>query len=86
LRKSNFVIITTLTSYFIGLSERITQDGEIASVDFDLLEEKLNSGIEIDAVDKFGQSCMHEVARVWHVDVARFMLSKGERASVRVYF
>lgn len=73
--------------YFIDLSAANNNDNNNSSredseksrsVDYTLLKSKLDEGCDINAVDKFGQSILHEVARIWHIDVARFCLAEGE--------
>ena len=34
-------------------------------------------GADINYSDRHGQTCMHEIARGWHTDVAYFALSRG---------
>ena len=70
--------------YFIDLSatnnnNNNSEDGDKPrSVDYTLLKSKLDEGCDINAVDKYGQSVLHEVARIWHIDVARFCLAEGK--------
>lgn len=69
--------------YFIDLSasQYNSEDGDKPrSVDYALLKSKLDEGCDINAVDKYGQSILHEVTRIWHIDVARFCLAEGESA------
>ena len=66
-----------LIRYFIDLSEHTSGDETEKTVDFDLLEEKIGNGLDINFVDKHGQSSLHEVARIWHIDVAHFLLTNG---------
>ena len=81
--------------YFIDLSaannnnnnNSSREDSEKSrSVDYTLLKSKLDEGCDINAVDKFGQSILHEVARIWHIDVARFCLAEGESGLVFIHF
>ena len=37
----------------------------------------LSIGADINFGDKYGQTCMHEISRDWHTDVAQFALSRG---------
>ena len=64
-----------LIRYFIELAKDFGKND--ACVDFALIESKLKQGAEIGAIDRWGQSVLHEVARIWHVDVAKFFLSHG---------
>ncbi|XP_066918568.1 transient receptor potential channel pyrexia-like [Clytia hemisphaerica] len=65
-----------LIRYFIELAKDFGKN-DVSCVDFALIESKLKQGAEIGAVDRWGQSVLHEVARIWHVDVAKFFLSHG---------
>ncbi|CAD5123450.1 DgyrCDS11796 [Dimorphilus gyrociliatus] len=47
------------------------------AVDFDFIEKLLQNGADINCADKYGQTVLHEVARVWHIDVAKFLLENG---------
>lgn len=68
-----------LLKYFIALSE-IT-DPDQKKVDYEHLEMMIASGVDVNCVDKHGQCVMHEVARIWHTDVARFFLQHGKGIS-----
>ncbi|XP_013391389.1 transient receptor potential cation channel subfamily V member 1 isoform X2 [Lingula anatina] len=50
---------------------------DVDSLDLDFVDSLLTSGADVKCTDKNGQTVLHEVARVWHVDVARFMVEKG---------
>ena len=64
-----------LLVYFMELAT--TEDDELRLVNFDYLEQLFISGVDVNVTDRYGQSIMHEVARIWHVDVARFMIQHG---------
>lgn len=61
----------SLIDYFAKLG-RSTNPAEV--IDLDFVETLLHSGAQINCTDKHGQSLLHEVARTWHVDVAKFLL------------
>ena len=65
-----------LIKYFATLSN--IEDPEKQLLDFGILESLLNTGCDINTVDKHGQSVLHEVARIWHTDVAQFLLEHGK--------
>lgn len=46
-------------------------------LDFEFIEGLLEEGADVNFTDRYGQTVMHEVARIWHVDVARFILENG---------
>ncbi|XP_065646900.1 uncharacterized protein LOC124812268 [Hydra vulgaris] len=64
----------SLIKYFCNLAKKNDKE---KLVDFKHLSQLLHSGVDINATDKHGQSAMHEVARVWHTDVAKFLLIHG---------
>ncbi|ESO84661.1 hypothetical protein LOTGIDRAFT_168525 [Lottia gigantea] len=63
-----------LMQYFAKLGQA-NHDDEYVNLDF--IESLLNSGANINCMDKYGQTILHEVARAWHVDVGRFLLEHG---------
>lgn len=36
-----------------------------------------HTGADINFTDKHGQTCLHEISRDWHTDVAQFALTRG---------
>ncbi|XP_076463277.1 uncharacterized protein LOC143295453 isoform X2 [Babylonia areolata] len=50
---------------------------EVAKINLDFVDSLLKNGANINIRDKTGQSLLHEVARAWHVDVARWLLEHG---------
>ncbi|BFZ16281.1 hypothetical protein BsWGS_19321 [Bradybaena similaris] len=63
-----------LIQYFAKLGQSKNED-EI--IDLDFVHTLLASGADINCTDKHGQTVMHEVARAWHVDVAKFLIEHG---------
>ena len=64
----------TLIYYFSKLaSSARTED----MVDLDFVEGLLDNGADINLTDKHGQTIFHEVARAWHIDVAKFLIEKN---------
>ena len=45
-------------------------------VDLNFVEGLIANGADINVTDKHGQTIFHEVARAWHVDVAKFLVEK----------
>ena len=45
-------------------------------VDLDFVEGLIDNGADINVTDKHGQTLFHEVARAWHIDVAKFLIEK----------
>lgn len=46
-------------------------------VDLDFVEGLIDNGADINVCDKHGQTIFHEVARAWHIDVAKFLIEKN---------
>lgn len=65
----------TLIVHFAKLAkESLEREQEL---DFEYIEDLLREGADVNFTDRYGQTVMHEVARIWHVDVARFILENG---------
>ena len=64
-----------LIHYFVTLAH--SRDAN-KSMDYDFVESLLNSGADVNCGDKYGQTILHEVARIWHTDVARFFIEHGK--------
>lgn len=61
--------------YFAKLARAsLEQEQEL---DFEFVEGLLGEGADINFTDRHGQTVLHEVTRIWHVDVARFVLENG---------
>ena len=63
-----------LLNYFITLARSKDKD---KTVDLDFVESLLVDGADPNKGDKYGQTVLHEVARVWHPDVAQFFIEHG---------
>ena len=55
-------------------------------LDFEFIEGLLGEGADVNFTDRYGQTVLHEVARIWHVDVARFILENGGDVNKRDEF
>jgi len=64
-----------LIIYFAQLSKASLEREQ--ELDFDFIEDLLGEGADVNFTDRHGQTVLHEVARIWHVDVARFILENG---------
>lgn len=62
-----------LIEYFARLGK--STDAEVC-VNLDYLESIIQAGADINCSDKYGQTIFHEVARGWHVDIAKFLVMK----------
>ncbi|KAF4105498.1 hypothetical protein G5714_013160 [Onychostoma macrolepis] len=46
-------------------------------VDLQFLNDVLTNGADPNSADKYGQTALHEISRVWNLDVMRFFLERG---------
>ncbi|EDO47677.1 predicted protein, partial [Nematostella vectensis] len=63
-----------LLVYFAKLSSSIDLCDK---VNFEYLQSLLDKGADVNTRDKHGQTILHEAARSWGVDTARFLIQKG---------
>ena len=63
-----------LILYFAKLA---TSRDEEETVDLQFVHSLLQGGADINFTDKHGQTILHEIARAWHSDVAKFLLTHG---------
>ena len=61
---------------YFGKLARANLEGE-QELDFDFLDRLFEAGADINFTDRHGQTIMHEVARIWHTDVAKYVLENG---------
>lgn len=64
-----------LIIYFAKLAKASLEHEQ--ELDFEFMEGLLGEGADLNFTDRYGQTVLHEVARIWHVDVARFVLENG---------
>ena len=60
-----------LIVYFSKLAKTKDED---ETIDLDFVDSLLQSGADINFPDRHGQTILHEIARGWHPDVAKFAL------------
>lgn len=63
-----------LIHYFVSLAR---DEDKNSAVNLDYVERLLLEGADPNHGDKHGQTVLHEVARIWHTDVARFFIENG---------
>eukprot|EP00794_Sanderia_malayensis_P005153 gene5153-5803_t len=63
-----------LIGYFVTLADK---EDDKSTVDYNHINKLLDSGADINVGDKYGQTVLHEVARIWHTDVAQFVIQRG---------
>lgn len=66
-----------LLAYFIWLSNSSTED-----VDFQLIEQLLTDGADVNAATESGATVIHDVASNWDVTVAEFLFERGANIHV----
>ena len=64
-----------LIIYFAKLARASLEHEQ--ELDFEFIEGLLREGADLNFEDRYGQTVLHEVARIWHVDVAKFVLENG---------
>ena len=64
-----------LIIYFAKLARASLEHEQ--ELDFEFIEGLLREGADLNFMDRYGQTVLHEVARIWHVDVAKFVLENG---------
>ena len=78
-----FQLNQQLLNHFITLNEQYSDDDE---VDFDLLYDLVKKGANVNAIDIYGQTILHEAAREWSTDVAKFLVMLGGNVHATDYF
>ena len=73
--KKSHVKSKELIRYFISLSKSKKDDSK---VELDYVETLIEDGADLNWPDKHGQTVLHEVARIWHPDVAQFLIEHGK--------
>ena len=56
---------------------KMANKGSKETVDFRFLDSLILGGANINVTDKHGQTAMHEIARNWNTDVAKFLIDLG---------
>ena len=72
-----------LLNHFISLNEEYSDEDE---VDFEFLNDLVTKGADINAIDIYGQTILHEAAREWSPDVAKFIVQLGGNVQATDYF
>lgn len=55
-------------------------------IDLEFVNCLIQEGANVNCKDKYGQSVLHEVARTWHVDVAKFLVVElGANVNIGMY-
>ena len=73
-RKNTYIKSKELITYFAQLARSKNPND---TIDLKLVEKLIKNGANINVTDKYGQTVMHEVAKNWHTDVARFLIKRG---------
>ena len=59
--------------YFSRMAKKTSNE----KIDYKFLHSLIRNGAAVNVSDKYGQTVLHEVARNWNVDVAKFLISYG---------
>lgn len=73
-----------LIIYFAKLAKASLDEPQ--EIDFDFVVEMLSRGADINFTDRHGQTIFHEVARIWDVDVAKFVLENGGDVNIADFY
>ncbi|KAM4688899.1 uncharacterized protein O3C94_006999 [Discoglossus pictus] len=63
--------LQTILKYFIYLTKN-----ENEQISFHTIDRLISEGSDVNEVDRYGQTVMHEVAKSWHTEVAQFLLER----------
>ncbi|XP_040210884.1 transient receptor potential cation channel subfamily V member 6-like [Rana temporaria] len=66
----------TVLNYFIKLSKN-----EDEQINLETIDQLLSKGCDVNEVDKYGQTAMHEVAKSWHIEVAQFLIERQAKVN-----
>lgn len=80
---SQFELNQKLLTHFINLNDQYSDADE---VDFEFVYQCVQEGADINAADIYGQTILHEAAREWNVDVAKFIIMLGGNIHGRDFF
>ncbi|MEE6463151.1 hypothetical protein FKM82_005801, partial [Ascaphus truei] len=62
---------STILTYFIHLARN-----EEEQINLNTIDKLVAEGSDVNEVDKYGQTAMHEVAKSWHTEVAQFLIER----------
>ncbi|XP_059144999.1 uncharacterized protein LOC131932143 [Physella acuta] len=78
LKKKNSQLIQANTEALIKHFARLGQStDDKTTIDLEFVYALLEGGADINCTDRYGQTILHEVARSWHIDVAKFVIENG---------
>ncbi|XP_052106818.1 transient receptor potential cation channel subfamily A member 1-like isoform X2 [Mytilus californianus] len=76
-KKNSTMIASQTKALFDHFKELGRSKNADAVVDLEFISSLLRNGANINCSDRHGQTLLHEVARMWHVDIAKFLLDEG---------
>ncbi|OCT75011.1 transient receptor potential cation channel subfamily A member 1 isoform X1 [Xenopus laevis] len=62
---------TSILKYFIHLTKNVNEP-----IDLCLIDGMISKGADINEPDRYGQIVLHQVAKSWQIDVARFLIER----------
>jgi len=79
-QKKAYLKSKELITYFAQLARsKNTND----TIDLKKVDRLLKNGADINVNDKYGQTVLHEVAKNWHTDIAKYLIKKGASFTVQ---
>ena len=73
-RKNTYIKSKELITYFAQLARSKNPND---TIDLKLVDKLIKNGANINVTDKYGQTVMHEVAKNWHTDVAKYLIKRS---------
>ena len=74
--KKGFKIAAASRALIIYFS-KMARKGSTERIDYRFLDSLFKGGADVNVTDKHGQTVLHEVARNWNTDVAKYFLGRG---------
>ena len=79
-RKKAYLKSKELITYFAQLARSKNPND---AIDLQKVERLIRNGADINVNDKYGQTVLHEVAKNWHIDIAKYLIKKGASFTVQ---
>ena len=73
-KKNTYIKSKELITYFAQLAR---SKNPTDTIDLKMVDRLIRNGANINITDKYGQTVMHEVAKNWHTDVAKYLIKRG---------
>ncbi|XP_066920026.1 transient receptor potential cation channel subfamily A member 1-like [Clytia hemisphaerica] len=73
-KKNTYIKSKELITYFAQLAR---SKNPTDAIDLKMVDRLIRNGANLNVTDKYGQTVMHEVAKNWHTDVAKYLIKRG---------